>query len=54
MQLLVKIMVLTIRYAKNLKQINCVYNWDKVVTKLMPVGKDGLLLDDLYVYSNTI
>ena len=43
----------TIRYAKNLKQINCVYNWDKVVTKLMPVGKDGLLLDDLYVYSAT-
>lgn len=43
----------TIRYAKNLKQINCVYNWDKVVTKLMPVGKDGLLLDDLYVYSET-
>lgn len=43
----------TIRYAKNLKQISCVYNWDKVVTKLMPVGKDGLLLDDLYVTSET-
>lgn len=42
-----------VRYAKNLKEINCEYNWDNVVTKLMPVGKDGLLLDKKYIYSNT-
>lgn len=42
-----------VRYAKNLKEINCEYNWDNVVTKLMPVGKDGLLLDEKYVYSHT-
>lgn len=42
-----------VRYAKNLKEINCEYNWDNVVTKLMPVGKDGLLLDEKYVYSDT-
>lgn len=42
-----------VRYAKNLKEINCEYNWDNVVTKLMPVGKDGLLLEEKYVYSNT-
>lgn len=41
-----------VRYAKNLKEINCEYNWDNVVIKLMPVGKDGLLLDEKYVYSN--
>lgn len=41
-----------VRYAKNLKEINCEYNWDNVVTKLMPVGKDGLLLEEKYVYSN--
>lgn len=41
-----------VRYAKNMKEINCEYNWDNVVTKLMPVGKDGLLLDEKYVYSN--
>ena len=35
----------TIRYAKNLKDITATYNWDNVVTKLMPVGKDGLLLN---------
>lgn len=35
----------TIRYSKNLKDINVVYNWENVVTKLMPVGKDGLLLN---------
>ena len=43
----------TVRYAKNLKDITCTENWDDVVTKLMPVGKDGLLLDELYVYSQT-
>lgn len=43
----------TVRYAKNLKEINVDYNWDSVCTKLMPVGKDGLLLDELYVYSQT-
>ena len=37
----------TIRYAKNLKEISATYNWDEVVTKLMPVGKDGILLNDL-------
>lgn len=48
----------TIRYAKNLKTINCDENWDNVVTKLLPVGKDGLLLNyldetaDIYVYSD--
>lgn len=42
-----------VRYAKNLKEINCEYNWDNVVTKLMPVGKDGLLLKEKYVYSST-
>lgn len=36
-----------IRYAKNLKEISASYNWDEVVTKLMPVGKDGILLNDL-------
>lgn len=35
----------TIRYGKNLKNIKATYNWDNVVTKLLPVGKDGLLLN---------
>lgn len=41
----------TVRYAKNLKEITCIENWDNVVTKLMPVGKDGLLLPEQYIYS---
>lgn len=41
-----------VRYKKNLKDITCDENWDNVVTKLMPVGKDGLLLDDNYVYAD--
>lgn len=35
----------TVRYGKNLKDIKAVYDWSKVVTKLLPVGKDGLLLN---------
>lgn len=36
-----------VRYAKNLKELTCEENWDNVVTKLLPVGKDGILLNDL-------
>lgn len=36
-----------IRYRKNLKEITCEENWDDVVTKLLPVGKDGILLNEL-------
>lgn len=36
-----------VRYAKNLKEITASYNWNEVVTKLMPVGKDGILLNAL-------
>lgn len=42
----------TIRYGKNLKNIQATYNWDAVVTKLMPVGADGLLLPEEYLYSS--
>lgn len=41
----------TIQYGKNIKDISVNYNWDNVCTKLLPVGKDGFLLSDLYVYS---
>lgn len=36
----------TVRYAKNLKELTCEENWNNVVTKLLPVGKDGILLND--------
>lgn len=35
-----------VQYKKNLKDITRQDNWDNVVTKLMPVGRDGLLLSD--------
>lgn len=44
---------ITIEYKKNLKELTASYDWSNVVTKLLPVGKDGILLDDLYVYSTT-
>lgn len=43
---------ITIEYSKNLKELTATYNWDGVVTKLLPVGKDGILLDEVYIYSN--
>lgn len=42
----------TIQYKKNLKEISVTYDWANVCTKLLPVGKDGFLLDSLYVYSD--
>jgi phage minor structural protein len=47
-----------IRYAKNLKELTCETSWDNVVTKLLPVGKNGILLnglnedEDVYITSN--
>lgn len=42
---------ITIQYRKNLKELTATYDFSSVVTKLMPVGKDGILLND-YVYSS--
>ena len=48
----------TVQYKKNLKDITCEENWNDVVTKLLPVGKDGILLNavdssaSLYVTSD--
>ena len=42
----------TIQYKKNLKELKAEYDWANVCTKLLPVGKDGILLDELYVYSD--
>lgn len=41
----------TVRYGKNLKDITVEYNWDNVVTQLLPVGYDGIMLDEQYVTS---
>lgn len=43
----------TVQYAKNLQEIQATYNWDNVVTKLYPIGKDNIQLDEKYVYSET-
>ena len=37
----------TVEYRKNLKDITCEENWDDVVTCLLPIGKDGILLNHL-------
>ena len=48
----------TVQYKKNLQEITCEENWDLVVTQLLPVGKDGILLNaidpsaSLYVTSD--
>lgn len=42
----------TVRYGKNLKDITVEYNWDNVVTAMMPVGYDGVMLEEKYIYSD--
>lgn len=48
-----------VQYKKNLKDITSQEQWDSVVTKILPVGKDGLLLNDqnpaadIYIESDT-
>ncbi len=37
----------TVRYAKNIQSIESTENWDNVVTKLLPVGRDGILLNEV-------
>lgn len=36
-----------VQYKKNLRDITCQEVWDAVVTKLLPVGKDGIILNEL-------
>jgi phage minor structural protein len=43
----------SIQYKKNLKDITATYDWSGVCTKILPVGQDGFLLDELYLYSDT-
>ena len=38
-----------VRYGKNLKDISAQYDWNEVVTKILPVGYDGLLLPEKYI-----
>ena len=40
-----------VRYGKNLKDIIAQYNWDKVVTDLLPTGYDGIMLPEKYLVS---
>jgi len=40
-----------VRYGKNLKGIQASYDWNAVATKLMPVGQDGLLLPEEWLFS---
>lgn len=42
----------TIQYKKNLKEIEVSYDWSEVCTKVMPVGTDGFLLEEVYLYSD--
>ena len=41
-----------VRYGKNLKDITAQYNWDNVVTKLLPTGYDGITLPEQYLESD--
>lgn len=40
---------IVIRYGKNLTDITCTTDWSDVVTKLLPVGRDGITLPETYL-----
>lgn len=40
-----------IKYGKNSKNIEAKENWDDVVTKILPVGYDGITLPEIYLES---
>jgi phage minor structural protein len=50
---------ITVQYKKNLSDITCSEDWGNVITKILPVGKDGILLNavdqsaDIYIESET-
>lgn len=50
---------IVVQYKKNLREITCSEDWSRVVTKILPVGKDGTLLNALdptasiYITSST-
>ncbi len=41
-----------IKYGKNSTNIEATENWDNVVTKMLPVGYDGITLPELYLKSS--
>lgn len=49
----------TVRYKKNLEDISCEEDWSEVATKILPVGRDGILLNavnpsaSIYMSSST-
>lgn len=44
----------TLRYGKNIQDIQVKEDWSNVVTKLLPVGKDGLTLAEKYVTTSDL
>lgn len=42
----------SVTYGKNLQDITAQYDWDDVVTKLLPTGYDGIMLDEVYLTSD--
>lgn len=43
---------IVIKYGKNSKEIQADENWDNVVTKMLPVGYDGITLPEIYLTSD--
>lgn len=41
-----------VTYGKDLRDIAAQYDWDDVVTKLLPTGYDGIMLDEVYLTSD--
>lgn len=43
----------TVEYRKNIKEISVEYDWSDVVTKILPIGNDGIMLASPFITSTT-
>ena len=39
----------TLKYGKNIKEISATEKWDEVITKILPVGKDGIKIPESFI-----
>lgn len=42
-----------LRYGSNIKSFKKIEDWSNVCTKIMPIGNDGIMLDEIYLESET-
>ena len=53
LQSLGKTLIKELRYGSNIKSFKKIEDWSNVCTKIMPIGNEGIMLDEVYLESET-